>query len=173
MNPALKKILALIGKINHVILAIEKAGLSFLMVGMLIFGFLQVFARFVLKTPIGWSEELLTYSFTWTSFIGASMAIYTKSHFSVDLLMNKLPAALVKSLNIFTWLLILVFSLFILVMGSILTKANSIQRMNILPISMMWAYLSMPVCGAFIFFHALEKTLEVVLGTEATEGVVE
>ena len=44
------------------------------MVSMLIFGFLQVFARFILKSPIGWSEELLTYSFTWASFIGASMA---------------------------------------------------------------------------------------------------
>ena len=42
------------------------------LVGMLIFGFLQIFSRFILRTPIGWSEELLTYSFTWTSFIGAS-----------------------------------------------------------------------------------------------------
>jgi len=172
MNQALKNALWAIGRVNHFILALEKAVLSCLMIGMLIFGFLQVFARFVLKAPIGWSEELLTYSFTWTSFLGASMAIYTKGHFSVDLLMKKLPAVMVKPLNIFTWLLILVFSLFILILGSVLTKANTIQRMNILPISMMWAYMAMPVCGAFIFLHALEKTLEVIFDLEATEGAV-
>jgi len=157
------------GKVNRIILIVEKTILIVLMVGMLIFGFLQVFSRFILKAPIGWSEELLTYSFTWASFIGASMAIYTKSHFSVDLLVRKFPPALQKNVSIFTWILICVFSLFILVMGWRLAVANNIQRMNILPLSMFWAYLSMPVCGAFIFIHAVEKLTEVILNIESIQ----
>ncbi len=172
MNTGLSAVMGIISKINKIVLTFEKILLLVLLIGMLIFGFLQVFSRFILKSPIGWSEELLTYSFTWVSFIGASMAIYTKSHFSVDLLMKKVPSAIVRPINIFTWILIIVFSLFILIMGAKLTVANSIQRMNILPISMAWAYLSMPVCGAFIFLHGIEKTLEVIFNLEATEGAV-
>ncbi len=166
MDAATGNILKAIGKVNRIVLTLEKTALAVLMIGMLIFGFLQVFARFVLKTPIGWSEELLTYSFTWTSFLGASAAIYTKAHFSVDLFMKKLPAAAIRPINIFTWLLICGFSIFIAITGATLTAANSIQRMNILPISMFWAYLSMPVCGSFIFLHALEKTLEIIFRIE-------
>lgn len=166
MNVAIDSVIKIVGRINRLILKVEKSILIVLMVGMLIFGFLQVFARFILKTPIGWSEELLTYSFTWCSFMGASMAIYSKSHFSVDLLMKKLPPALTRPITIFTWTLICLFSLFLLVMGYKLTAANSIQRMNILPISMLWAYLAVPVCGAFIFLHALEKTMEIVFRIE-------
>ena len=163
------RFVGVIAKINHFILLIEKSILIVLMTSMLIFGFLQVFSRFILKSPIGWSEELLTYSFTWASFIGASMAIYTKSHFSVDLLMRKLPDGLVKKIRLFTWVMICLFSLFILVMGWRLTLLNSIQMMNIIPISMSWAYLAMPVCGLFIFIHGFEKTLEVALGINQEE----
>lgn len=154
------------GQVNHVILSIEKTILVVLMVGMLVFGFLQVFSRFVLKAPIGWSEELLTYSFTWTSFIGASAAIYTNSHFSVDLLTRKFSPKVLKAVRLGVWILVCVFSAFLLVMGTRLAIANQIQRMNILPISMFWAYLSMPISGLFILIHGVEKTMEVILDIE-------
>lgn len=154
------------GQVNHVILMIEKTILVVLMVGMLIFGFLQVFSRFVLKAPIGWSEELLTYSFTWTSFIGASAAIYTNSHFSVDLVTRKFSPNVLKAVRLGVWILVCVFSVFLLVMGTRLAIANQIQRMNILPISMFWAYLAMPIAGLFILIHGVEKTTEVILDIE-------
>ena len=104
-----------IARINQAVLLIEKSILILLMVGMLIFGFLQVFSRFILQAPIDWSEELLIYSFTFASFIGASMAIYTNSHFSVDLLMKNMPVKGVKAVRIFVWSVIIGFALFFLV----------------------------------------------------------
>ncbi len=41
--------------------------------------------------------------------------------------------------------------------------------MNILPLSMFWAYLSMPVAGLFIFIHGVEKTTEVILNIESEQ----
>ncbi len=169
MTQRSESIVRVMGYINHAILVVEKSVLVILMVGMLVFGFLQVFSRFVLKAPIGWSEELLTYSFTWASFMGASMAIYTNSHFSVDLVTKHFSPRLLKGVRILIWLLICIFSLFLLVMGTRLALANTIQRMNILPISMFWAYLAMPVAGAFIFIHGVEKTTEVILNIESEE----
>ena len=173
MTPVVEKTMKGLARINHYALFIEKTVLIVLIVGMMIFGFLQVFSRFILQAPIGWSEELLTYSFSWASFIGASMAIYTKSHFSVDLVMKLLSEQTIRIIRILTWTLILVFSLFIVIMGIRLTIANSIQMMNILPISMLWAYLAMPVCGVFIFLHSVEKLAETILGVEGEELEVE
>lgn len=166
MSERSDSVVHVVGQVNHVILVIEKTILVLFMIGMLVFGFLQVFSRFILKAPIGWSEELLTYSFTWASFIGASAAIYTNSHFSVDLLTKHFSPKILKGARVFVWVLICLFSLFLVVMGTRLTIANTIQRMNILPLSMMWAYLSMPIAGLFIFIHSVEKTMEVVLNIE-------
>ncbi|MFO7730782.1 MAG: TRAP transporter small permease [Spirochaetia bacterium] len=166
MSERSDSVVHVVGQVNHVVLVIEKTILVVFMVGMLVFGFLQVFSRFILKAPIGWSEELLTYSFTWASFIGASAAIYTNAHFSVDLLTKHFSPKLLKGVRVFVWVLICIFSFFLIVMGTRLTIANTIQRMNILPISMMWAYLSMPIAGLFIFIHSIEKTMEVILNIE-------
>ena len=122
-------VLRIMGRVNHIILLIEKTSLIILMVGMLIFGFLQVFSRFILKAPIGWSEELLTYSFTWASFMGASMAIYTNSHFSVDLVTKHFSQKLLKTVRLVIWVLICLFAVFLLYMGTRLAIANHIQRM--------------------------------------------
>ncbi len=170
MKKLLETILPGVMRVNSVIIVIEKVWLVILMVGMLIFGFLQVFSRYVVKAPIDWSEELLTYSFAWASFIGASLAIYTKRHFSVDLLVRSLTPRLQKAVGLFTWSIVFVFSIFLLLMGWRLTLANSIQMMNVLPISMVWAYLAMPVSGLFILIHTAQILLELILGIDREEA---
>ena len=169
LNSSLNRFVRVIGALNRGIVSIEKGLLIALMTGMVVFGFLQVFSRFILKAPIGWSEELLTYSFAWASFIGAGLAIYTKSHFSVDLVTKHFSPGVHRILSLLVWVLICVFSLFLVVMGTRLAAANKIQRMNILPLSMFWAYLAMPVSGVFIFLHAVEKTIETAGGIESAE----
>lgn len=171
MNPQQSKFLGWVGKLNHGVILVEKTVLIVLMVGMLIFGFLQVFSRFVLRAPIGWSEELLTYSFSWASFIGASLAIYSNSHFSVDILVKHLGKPVQKVFKLFVWFLILVFSMYLLVTGARLAQLNSIQRMNILPLSMFWAYLSLPIMGLFIVIHGVEKILEVFFDLHEEEVI--
>jgi len=159
-----------VARVNGVFIVIEKTWLIILMVGMLVFGFLQVFSRYVLKSPIDWSEELLTYSFAWASFVGASLAIHTKSHFSVDLLVRVFPHGLRKAVEIFTWSLVLLFSIFLIVMGWVLTMANRIQMMNVLPLSMVWAYLAMPVSGLFILSHTVQILMETILDINRAEA---
>jgi len=158
--------LTVLRRINHYILMFEKSVLVVLMIGMLVFGFLQVFSRYVLRAPLSWSNELLTYSFAWTSFLGASMAVYTNAHFSVDLVVKYFPPRLYKIVNILVWIGVCLLGVFLLYMGTRLAIANIIQRMNILPISMFWAYLALPVCGVFMLIHGIEKTAEVVLDIE-------
>jgi TRAP-type C4-dicarboxylate transport system permease small subunit len=171
MNPQQSKFLRRVGRLNHGVILVEKSILIVLMLGMLVFGFLQVFSRFVLRAPIGWSEELLTYSFRWASFVGASLAIYSNSHFSVDLVTKHLGKTIQKVVKVAVWTMILAFSLYLLVTGVRLALLNSIQRMNIVPLSMFWAYLSVPVMGLFIVIHGMEKLLEVFFDLHEEEVV--
>ncbi|WP_417426350.1 TRAP transporter small permease [Hoeflea sp.] len=51
-----------------------------------------VFCRYVLGTPITWTEEFLTMVFTWMVFIGASSALSTHQHIRIDFMLRILPA---------------------------------------------------------------------------------
>lgn len=53
-----------------------------------------VFFRYILASPITWTEELLTMVFTWMVFIGSSAALATHQHIRIDILLRALPARL-------------------------------------------------------------------------------
>jgi TRAP-type C4-dicarboxylate transport system permease small subunit len=100
------------------------------------------------------------------------LAIYSNSHFSVDILVKHLGKPVQKVFKLVVWwLLILVFSMYLLITGARLAQLNSIQRMNILPLSMFWAYLSLPIMGLFIVIHGVEKILEVFFDLHEEEVI--
>jgi TRAP-type C4-dicarboxylate transport system permease small subunit len=146
-------------RINNLVAFIERWTLTILFVGMLVCGALQIVARFILHTPIPWSEELLTYSFVWTSFLGASLAINSLAHFNVDCFVVRLPTYLSHPLLYLVWSIMAVFTVFLCWKGVILTQVNVYQTMDVLPVSMMWAYLALPVSAAFMFIHTVERLL--------------
>ncbi|WP_419174336.1 TRAP transporter small permease [Desulfosediminicola sp.] len=146
-------------KINNFVVLIERWALIILFVGMILCGVLQIVARFILHMPIPWSEELLTYSFVWTSFLGASLAVNSLSHFNVDCLVVRLPAWLSFPLLYMVWIVMVLFTIFLFYKGVILTNVNIWQTMDVLPLSMMWAYLALPVSAAFMFIHSVERLL--------------
>ncbi len=146
-------------RLNRGIVAIEKWTLIVLFVSMLFSGGLQIVARFILHTPISWSEEMLTYSFVWSSFLGASLAIEQLAHFNVDVFIRRFPPLFAKYVLYIVWFVILWFTAFLVYKGAILAKLNVVQMMDVLPLSMVWAYLAIPVSALFMFVHTLEKLL--------------
>lgn len=146
-------------RLNKCVAFVERWTLTILFVGMIICGALQIIARFILHTPIPWSEELLTYSFVWTSFLGASLAIDSLAHFNVDCLVVRLPKWLSYPLLYIVWVIMAIFTVFLCWKGIILTQINMYQMMDVLPVSMMWAYLALPVAAAFMFVHTIERLI--------------
>jgi TRAP-type C4-dicarboxylate transport system permease small subunit len=146
-------------KFNRTVVMLEKWVLIFLFVCMLFSGALQIVARFILHTPISWSEEMLTYSFVWSSFLGASLAIDSLAHFNVDVFIRRFPLVFAKIVLYVVWIFMLLFTMFLVYKGTILTELNMVQAMDVLPLSMMWAYMSLPVSAAFMFIHIMEKLL--------------
>ncbi len=155
----MQTVIAMWDKLNTVIKFIEKWVLIVLFVSMLLCGVLQIVARFVLHTPIAWSEEMLTYSFVWSSFLGASLAVDQLAHFNVDIFILHFPRKLARAVLYLVWGIMLWFDAFLVYKGTILAQLNIVQMMDVLPISMMWAYASLPVSAAFMFVHTAEKLL--------------
>ena len=155
----MQTVIAMWDKLNTVIKFIEKWVLIVLFVSMLLCGVLQIVARFVLHTPIAWSEEMLTYSFVWSSFWAPALAVDQLAHFNVDIFILQFspqtgPRGSLPGLGNHA-----LFDAFLVYKGTILAQLNIVQMMDVLPISMMWAYASLPVSAAFMFVHTAEKLL--------------
>lgn len=54
--------------------------------------FLQVVARYVLKIPISWTEEVARFAFIWMVFVGIAITERQKAHFRITFLVDRAPA---------------------------------------------------------------------------------
>ena len=61
---------------------------------------LNVITRYVFRTGIPWSEEFATGCFVWTAFIGSAACYKRRAHVGVDILVNKFPLGLQKTVKI-------------------------------------------------------------------------
>ncbi len=59
--------------------------------GMGVIAFAAVFYRFVLLSPLRWSEEAARYMMVWVTFLGAGYAMGRGKHIGVTLFIEKLP----------------------------------------------------------------------------------
>lgn len=71
--------------------------MALLLAFMTIITFIQVVLRYVFNSGWVWSLEATTYSFAWLVLIGMSYGVRTNAHIAVDLLTNKLPAKIKKT----------------------------------------------------------------------------
>ena len=79
-NPALE----IIRKINDAAVV----GLFFAMTVTVL---IQVFFRFVLQSPLRWTEELARYLMIWLVLLASSIAMRNRAHLQVDVLTSALP----------------------------------------------------------------------------------
>ena len=134
---------------------LERWMLIVLLVAMIVLGMLQIISRFVIRSPIMWSEALLMYMVVWSSFIGASLAVRESAHFEVEIFVVHLPPVVQKVLAIGVYVTIFLFSVFLIDKGIFLVKLNQRQLMALLPFTMSWPYLILPLSGTLMAIHSL------------------
>jgi TRAP-type C4-dicarboxylate transport system permease small subunit len=69
----------------------------------------QVFFRFVLDSPLVWSEELVRLLLIWMTFIGAAVVCWDGRHLNVDVLFVRLPAPARRALRLVNVVLAVAF----------------------------------------------------------------
>lgn len=123
---------------------------------------LQVFMRYVVGSPVTFTEELSRFLLIWLGLLAASYAYRMRMHLALDLLVLKLEGRQRNILNIVIHSLIAIFSLVVLVYGGIqlviLTWVLN-QYSPALDVSMSFVYLVLPISGAAIVIYAIEFIL--------------
>lgn len=122
---------------------------------MFIIIFLQVIFRYVLRTPISWSEELARYLMVWGSCLAAASAYGYGSHIGVKALVNLLSERKAKWARILVHLAVSALMGVICYEGFRLSFLVYYQESAAMQIPMTYPYLAIPVGAFLILLQAL------------------
>jgi TRAP-type C4-dicarboxylate transport system permease small subunit len=128
---------------------------ALLMLAIVVVNFLQVFFRYVLFEPLGWTEEAMRYSVAWLTFLLAGAVLYRGEQLSIDLLANVLPASLRRVQSITVLLLIAAFCLILVAYGLPQAIRNLQQLSPSAQIPMIVPYLSIVAGGLLMLVKAV------------------
>ena len=133
----------------EILLKIEKAVGSALLLLLTVTIFIQVVFRFLLDLPLAWSEELSRYSFIWLTMMVAPICIRLKANIGTGTLAALRPrTALIVGLC--GSVLTLAFVSVLLVWGSLLLDVVKFQRSPAIGVPMYWIYAAIPVGAALM-----------------------
>ena len=123
---------------------------------MLISVVVQILCRYLPMTPLRWTEELARLTFIWFCFIGATTTLAKRKHLTIDFIYLKLSPHVRHILNIFTWFIVIGFSLPLTIFGIRMVGVVAIQRSPMLNLPMSVFYGAVPFgCGLFALYGIL------------------
>lgn len=125
----------------------------------------QVFTRFILKDPSSFTEELAGFLLIWIGLLGASYALYTRSHLGIDVLTGKLMGFRKRMVEIVIYSVVFLFSLFILLIGGFRLVNLTFTLKQISPsmgIPMSYVYLVLPLTGILMMLYSANNIFNVL-----------
>jgi TRAP-type C4-dicarboxylate transport system permease small subunit len=111
--------------------------------------FYQVFTRYFLGDPAGWTEEIARYLLVGVVFIGASMSVRKNNHIHVDFVYRLMPRPLQRVMSTAVDVLRLAFLGYATWLAYLLTLRIGGQRMAIVDLPMGYVF------GAMVFGFAV------------------
>lgn len=127
----------------------------------------QVFTRYVLNNPADFTEELVRYLLIWTGFIGAAYAFSTRQHMALVFIRDGLGEKPKKALTVGIDVLILLFAVFILIIGGTQLALSATKVYSaLLGIPRSLVYSMAPISGVFICIIQMLNIWEDVTGTK-------
>ncbi|WP_421709804.1 TRAP transporter small permease [Algihabitans sp.] len=141
--------------------------LAALLLVMTVFIAWQVFARYVMGSPLFFSEEIARFSMVWMTMLGIGYAFRHGSLISVDILAEFGGITLRRLLAVTIPLIAVVFALVLLVWGIDITERVARQTAPSTRISMGWLYAAVPAGAALIFVNALGLLIDSVIPKRA------
>ena len=122
----------------------------------------QVFTRFVIGDPSGFTDELARYLLIWIGLLGASYAAGRTMHLAIDLLPAKLTGRSRWYLNLVIEASVFLFALAVLVVGGINLVRLTLtlgQTSAALHVPLGYVYLVLPLSGLLMMFFSVAAVL--------------
>lgn len=132
----------------------------------------QVFARQVLNQPSAWTEEAARYTFVWATMIGISIAVGEKADVVMDFLVEKLPRAGQRVLDLLAYLAVGTFVGYVMIFGGFKQSMQVWNQTNpLLPFTQGQLYLAIPISGVLLATYLVLHTIAVLSSSyEKREG---
>lgn len=134
---------------------------------------IQVFSRYILNSPVAFTEELVRYSLIWTGFIGAAYAFSTREHMSLTIIRDKFTGKAHTALLVVIDALILLMAIFVFTIGGFKLAVSASREFSaLLGIPRSLVYSIAPISGVFIVLAQIINIYEDVTGekVESEEG---
>jgi TRAP-type C4-dicarboxylate transport system permease small subunit len=124
-------------------------------------GLFQIITRFILERPAEWTEVLIRFSLIWMVFLGVPMAFRQGSMVSVDVVYRWSSPAMRRVLDAVVSIAALSLVFIIIYWGFQYAQRGMVQTViGLEGISMLWAYLAMPIGGLFCVIAIIGNYLD-------------
>jgi TRAP-type C4-dicarboxylate transport system permease small subunit len=104
----------------------------------------QVFARFVMGSPLAFSEEIARFAMVWMTMLGAAYAYRYGTLISVGVLSDFGGPRVRRVLQVTVSLASVIFAYVLLVEGLAIAERTAVQTAPSTRVSMAWLYAAMP-----------------------------
>jgi TRAP-type C4-dicarboxylate transport system permease small subunit len=131
----------------------------------------QVVARYLLKNPSSFTDELAGYLLMWIGLLGAALVAGQKMHLAIDILTNKIRSRSKQvMIDKFVQIMIAFFALCVMIIGggrlmyvTLILDQNS-ASLNI-PLGIVYTVL--PISGIFIVLYSMIEILNAKTSSSA------
>ena len=120
---------------------------------------LGILTRYILFTPLAWTEEIARYAMVAMGFFGMTIVLDKRENVRIDFLFNKFPIVARKILEIVFDILIIVFVSTLIYQGYLFTIEAKNHSIVILGVSMMYFYMFLPLCASVMLIKVIKRVL--------------
>lgn len=114
-----------------------------------------VFSRYILNSPVIWSEEVARFLMIWLAFVGSSVVFRRRELVNFQFFLNILPHKVFKVVTIFIQIAVLLFLVGFLKIGIGSMELFKKSTASATQISLFWPALGLIVGGVFMLVHSL------------------
>ncbi len=145
-----------------------EAILAVLFMVIFIMVFYQVVLRYVFNSSIFGTAEIFTMLFTYASALGSAVMLRNREHIKISVFVNRFPGKWRKLVLLLDYVLIAVFSYFIVQQSIPWLRSIRFFRSQVTGISRAVESVMIPVSFALIIFYCLINALSLFLSPEET-----
>ena len=142
--------------------------LGILLMIAVVFVLVQIVFRYLLKSPLGWTNQMCQFLYVWIVMLGLPVLFHTKSVTAFDYLSSKMGERAQTILHIIVCILSLFFAVcFISFSWQFMLKKGAMMIPAFRVIPYYTVYASMPVSGVLLI---VEMVLQLVESVKALAG---
>ena len=134
--------------------------------------FLQVLLRYALKVSFPPLEEIVTFSFIYTIFLGAAVGMKRMEHLNIDFLLKRVPQNLRKLFELAVFLGTIFFLVFVVKEGILFVYDSYGQTTTYLNIPISYSYAAIPGSGLIMLYYVFKNGILIVLGKKPADHEV-